>query len=66
MAPRNYLADQITVPRFSIVLPEFAASEKAIKDKINWMMNLNGKESVVSIHNKLGHVMWEYVGMRSE
>ena len=31
---QNYLADQITVPRFSTDLPEFAAAEKAIQDKI--------------------------------
>ncbi len=60
---QNYLADQITVPRFSTDLPEFAAAEKAIQDKIDWMMNIKGKKSVDSIHKKLGHVMWEYVGM---
>ena len=26
-------------------------------------MSIQGKESVDSIHKKLGHVMWEYVGM---
>ena len=60
---QNYLADQITVPRFSTDLPEFAAAEKAIQDKINLMMNIKGKKSVDSIHKELGHVMWEYVGM---
>ena len=60
---QNYLADQITVPRFSTDLPEFAAAEKAIQEKINWMMNIKGKKSVDSIHKELGHVMWEYVGM---
>ena len=60
---QNYLADQITVPRFSTDLPEFAAAEKAVQDKINWMMNIKGKKSVDSIHKELGHVMWEYVGM---
>ena len=60
---QNYLADQITVPRFSTDLPEFAAAEKAIQDKIDWMMNIKGKKSVDSIHKELGHVMWEYVGM---
>ena len=60
---QNYLADQITVPRFSTDLPEFAAAEKAIQEKIDWMMNIKGKKSVDSIHKELGHVMWEYVGM---
>ena len=60
---QNYLADQITVPRFSTDLPEFAAAEKAVQDKVDWLMNIKGKKSVDSIHKELGHVMWEYVGM---
>ena len=60
---QNYLADQITVPRFSTDLPEFAEAEKAVQAKINKFMSIQGKESVDSIHKKLGHVMWEYVGM---
>ena len=57
------MADLITVPRFSTDLPEFAAAEKAVQDKIDWMMNIKGKKSVDSIHKELGHIMWEYVGM---
>jgi succinate dehydrogenase / fumarate reductase flavoprotein subunit len=57
------LADQITVPRFSTDLPEFAEAEKAINDKIDWMMNIKGKKSVDSIHKELGRIMWDNVGM---
>lgn len=60
---QNYLADQITVPRFSTDSKEFADAEKAVQDKIDHLMNIRGTESVDSIHKKLGHVMWEYVGM---
>ena len=60
---QNYLADQITVPRFSTDLPEFAEAEKAVQAKIDKFMSIQGKESVDSIHKKLGHIMWEYVGM---
>ena len=60
---QNYLADQITVPRFSTDLPEFVAAEKAIEDKMKRLMNIKGKKSVDSIHKKLGHVMWDLVGM---
>jgi len=60
---QNYLSDQIQVPRFSTDLPEFVEAEKAINDKINKIKNINGKHSVDSIHKKLGHVMWEFVGM---
>ncbi|MBE6327400.1 MAG: fumarate reductase/succinate dehydrogenase flavoprotein subunit [Bacteroidales bacterium] len=60
---QNYLADQIQVPRMSTDLPEFAEAEKAVQDKINKLMSIQGSESVDSIHKRLGHIMWEYVGM---
>ena len=60
---QNYLSDQITVPRFSADAPEFIAAEKEVQDRIDHILNINGKRSVDSIHKELGHVMWEYVGM---
>ena len=60
---QNYLADQITVPRFSTDLPEFDEAEKAVQAKIDHLMGIKGKRSVDSIHKELGHIMWEYVGM---
>lgn len=60
---QNYLSDQITVPRFSTDLPEFCAAEKDVQTRIDHLMSIGGKESVDSIHKKLGHIMWEYVGM---
>lgn len=60
---QNYLSDQISVAHFSTDHPEFDKAEKAIQDRINRLMNIKGNHSVDSIHKKLGHVMWEYVGM---
>ncbi|WP_071147641.1 fumarate reductase/succinate dehydrogenase flavoprotein subunit [Bacteroides ihuae] len=60
---QNYLADQIQVPRFSTDLPEFVETEKAVTEKINKIKAVNGKHSVDSIHKKLGHIMWDFVGM---
>ena len=60
---QNYLADQIQVPRFSTDLPEFAAAEKGVNDKIQKLMSIKGKRSVDSIHKELGHIMWDFVGM---
>ena len=60
---QNYLSDQITVPRFSTDLPEFEEAEKAVQSEIDRIYNIKGDESVDSIHKKLGHIMWEFVGM---
>lgn len=60
---QNYLADQIQVPRMSTELPEFAEAEKAVDDKIDKIMSIQGTRSVDSIHRELGLVMWDFVGM---
>ncbi|GHT13903.1 succinate dehydrogenase flavoprotein subunit [Bacteroidia bacterium] len=60
---QNYLSDQISVPRFSTDLPEFAEAENAINEKIAKLMSIKGQRSVDSLHKELGHIMWEYVGM---
>ena len=60
---QNYLADQIRVPRFSTDLPEFVEAEKEIQARINKLMNIKGQHSVDSLHKKLGHIMWDFVGL---
>ncbi len=60
---QNYLSDQITVPRMSTDLPEFAQAEKDVQDKIDRLMAIKGSHSVDSIHKRLGLVMWDFVGM---
>ena len=60
---QNYLSDQITVPRFSTDLPEFEEAERAVQAEMDRIYNIKGDESVDSIHKKLYHIMWDYVGM---
>jgi succinate dehydrogenase / fumarate reductase flavoprotein subunit len=60
---QNYLADQISVPRFSTDLPEFVEAENAIQKKVAKLMAIKGTHSVDSIHKKLGIIMWDFVGM---
>ena len=60
---QNYLSDQIKVPRFKTDAPEFDAAEKAVRDRIQRLMNIKGTKSPDQIHKRLGHVMWDLVGM---
>ncbi len=60
---QNYLADQITVPRFSKELPEFDEAEKKVRERIDKLMAIKGDETVDSIHKRLGNIMWDFVGM---
>jgi len=60
---QNYLADQINVPKFKTNTPEFDAAEKGVRDELNKLLSIKGKQTVDTFHKKLGHVMWDYVGM---
>ena len=41
----------------------FKDSEKQLNEKLNKLININGKRTVDDIHKELGHYMWEYCGM---
>ncbi len=60
---QNCLASEIRVPRFSTDRPEFEEAKKSVEEKINKLMSIQGKHSVDHFQRKLGHVMWEKVGM---
>ncbi len=60
---QNYLADQIAVGTIPTDSPEFDDTEKDVRARIDKLMAVNGKETVDYFHKKLGHVMWDHVGM---
>ena len=60
---QNYLSDQIKVPHFSTDSKEFDEAEKGVRARIERLMSINGTKSPDQLHKKLGHIMWEYVGM---
>ena len=60
---QNYLSDQIKVPRFKTDAPEFDEAEKGIRARIDRLMSIKGKQSPDQLHKKLGHIMWNLVGM---
>ncbi len=60
---QNYLADDIRTARMKTDLPEFLEAEKSVKERISKILNIKGKHSVDSFHRRLGHIMWDNVGM---
>ena len=60
---QSYLADQINVPKFKTNTPEFDAAEKGVRDELNKLLSIKGKQTVDTFHKKLGRIMWDYVGM---
>ena len=59
----DYLSQDIQTPKIDTSSPEFDAAEKAVREKIERIMSIKGEQSVDDIHKKLGHIMWECVGM---
>lgn len=59
----NYLADDIRTPAIPVSHPAFEETENEVRQKIEKLMNVGGKESVESFHKRLGKIMWEKCGM---
>ncbi len=59
----DFLASKIQVPKTDINDPAFAEAEKKVKEKVDKLLSIKGKQTVDYYHKKLGHIMWEYVGM---
>jgi succinate dehydrogenase / fumarate reductase flavoprotein subunit len=58
-----FMADQIRVPAIPTSHPAFDETEKAVKERIDKLMSIQGTESVESFHKRLGKIMWNNVGM---
>ena len=59
----DYLSHKIQAPKVDVNTPAFDEAEKGVREKIARLLSINGKQSVDDIHKKLGHIMWENVGM---
>ncbi len=59
----DYLSHKIQAPKVDTTTKAFDDAEKAVKAKIEKLMSIKGQQSVDDIHKKLGHIMWENVGM---
>ena len=59
----DYLSHKIQAPKVKTDTPAFDEAEKGVRAKIEKLLSINGKQSVDDIHKKLGHIMWENVGM---
>ena len=59
----NYLADEIATRPIPLSHEAFEQTEKAVKDRIETLMNIKGNQTVESFHKRLGKIMWEKCGM---
>mgnify|MGYP000493322836 FL=1 len=59
----DYLSHKIQAPKVKTDTKAFDEAEKGVREKISKLLSIGGKQSVDDIHKKLGHIMWENVGM---
>jgi len=59
----TFLSNEIRTPKISPDAPEFKAAEKAVHDRLQGFLDVQGNQSVESFHRRLGKIMWEYCGM---
>jgi succinate dehydrogenase flavoprotein subunit len=59
----NYLAGEIRVPAISTDRPEFADTEKAVKERLEKLISIKGRQTAATFHKRLGKIMWDYCGM---
>jgi succinate dehydrogenase / fumarate reductase flavoprotein subunit len=59
----NYLADEIRVKPIPTDHPAFEAAENEVRSRIEKLMGIKGKQTVESLHKRLGKIMWDKCGM---
>ena len=59
----NYLADEIRTASIPTSHAAFEATENAVRERINTLMNIKGNQTVESFHKRLGKIMWDKCGM---
>ncbi|RYZ24417.1 MAG: fumarate reductase/succinate dehydrogenase flavoprotein subunit [Chitinophagaceae bacterium] len=59
----NYLADEIRVSAIPTNHPAFEEAEKSVRERLEGLMNIKGKQTVESMHKRLGKIMWDKCGM---
>ncbi len=59
----EYLSTKIQAPKTDVNHPAFVEAENKIREKIEKIFAVKGDEPVDSLHKRLGHIMWEDVGM---
>ena len=59
----DFLSGEIKIPKPSTDTPEFEQAEKEVKDKLQKLLTVNGKQTVNTFHKKLGKIMWDYCSM---
>jgi succinate dehydrogenase / fumarate reductase flavoprotein subunit len=59
----SYLANEIRTKAIPTDHPAFVEAESLVKERINKLVSIKGKQSPESFHKRLGKIMWDKCGM---
>jgi len=60
----GYLSGEIRNPRIPTSGPEFEEAEKGVRERIDKLLSIKGKQTASTFHKRLGKIMWDDCGMR--
>jgi succinate dehydrogenase / fumarate reductase flavoprotein subunit len=60
----GYLSGEIRNPRIPTTGPEFEEAEKGVRERIDKLLSIKGKQTASTFHRRLGKIMWDDCGMR--
>ncbi len=60
----GYLSGEIRTPRVPTTSPEFEEAERVVKERIDKLLSIKGKQTARTFHKRLGKIMWDYCGMK--
>lgn len=59
----EYLSEEIRTKAIPTDHPAFQEAENTVKERINKLLSIQGKQTVDDIHKRLGKIMWDHCGM---
>jgi succinate dehydrogenase / fumarate reductase flavoprotein subunit len=59
----DYLADEIRTPKIKTDVPAFGQAENEVRQRIDRIMAVGGRQTAASFHKRLGKILWDYCGM---
>jgi len=59
----EYLSGEIATKKLNTDDDAFKEAENNVKERLNKLLNIKGKQPVDHFHRQLGKLMWEYCGM---
>jgi succinate dehydrogenase / fumarate reductase, flavoprotein subunit len=62
----NYLASDLDTSSISTDSLEFNVAEQLVNDRLNRIINIEGKQTVENFHRRLGRILWNRCGIMRE